>query len=514
MKTIMIKKYRHHFQVLFLIFVLVGCDDLLETETKSGLLADENYKTAIDVSTNVLGIFASVQDVMHKIIVFNELRSDALSPSENAPLELLAIAAYTESTNNSIINPNDFYRIIVNCNDFLQNAAKYKLSGDYMSETQFNAHMADVLRIKYWTYWNISKMYGKAYYFDDPLDQIQDIKRVTDLTPIPLKEMIPFLIEKIETSTYNLKSKVDWRALFNANADFNYYSIDAEVLLADLYLWNNDHQMAATIYHSILDERTDINITLSGETYSKNNYRNLFTSGLSSLNGYILSAVEYNETNGQLNKTGQLFSMEAGQQLNVSNTYINLSLSQENSDNKAGDFYRGQRTSFNAGNKEVRKYTWASKPRVPIYRAAELHLKYAEALNQLGEFEKALALLNGGISTYWNGSNFKPPFDDGNWKAKWRNNKGVRGRAKLKSRILDDTLTDEEKKTTIDMWILEESALELAFEGKRLENLMRVSFRYNDPSILAKKVASKFENGQDAAIESLLMNQENWFWPY
>ena len=106
---------------------MVGCENLLETEVKSDLRSDDNYQTAVDVSTNMLGIFGSIQDVMHKIIVFNELRSDALQPSANVPIELITIAAYTDNASNPIINPNDFYRIIINCNDFLQNAATYKL---------------------------------------------------------------------------------------------------------------------------------------------------------------------------------------------------------------------------------------------------------------------------------------------------------------------------------------------------------------------------------------------------
>ena len=332
-----------------------------------------------------------------------------------------------------------------------------------MSEDQFNAHMADVLRIKYWTYWNISKMYGKAYYFDDSLDQIEDIKLVTGLTPMTLSEMIPFLIEKIENSSYDLKSKVDWRALFDANSDFNSYSIDAEALLADLYLWNQDYVKAADIYHSILNDRLD-DITLSGETYFKTGYRSLFSQGLSSLNGYLLSAAEYDEGNGQLSKPSQLFLKDGEPQLLVSDKYISMSLSQESSDNRSGDYYRGAYTSFNNWTKEVKKFEFASKPRVAIYRAAELHLKYAEALNQLGEFEKAMALLNQGVGEYWGGSSFDPPFDDGNWDSKWRNSKGIRGRVKLKSREIDDTLTDDEKKMAIDMLLLEESALELAFE--------------------------------------------------
>ncbi|TKG97404.1 RagB/SusD family nutrient uptake outer membrane protein [Puteibacter caeruleilacunae] len=490
-----------------------GCDDLLDAEVKTDLEADKNYQTAKDVSTNVLGIFASVQDVMHKVAVFNDLRSDALVVTENAPIDLVTISRYIEDVNNPIINPNDFYRIIVNCNDFVANAAKYRESGDYMSDEQFEAHMADVLRIKYWTYWNIAKIYGKAYYFDDPLDNTEDIDAIKKLAATPLAEMIELLITKIESSEYDLLAKVDWQNLFESNANYNYYSIDAEILLADLYLWKQDYVKATQLYHRILNDRTDWDLTLTGETYYKGNYKKLFSNNLSATNGHVISAVEYDETNQQLCQLEQYFYKNGIIQLKASDALVNLSLDQESEDNKNGDYYRGALSSYKGSDRRVMKYSFASKARVPLYRAAELHLKYAEALNQLGEFDKALALLNKGVGEYWDGKKYLPPFDDDTWEVKWKNGKGLRGRVKLAAKELEDGLTDDEKKDVIEQWILDESALELAFEGKRFENLMRHALRHNDASILANAVAEKFEESERAAYVSILMNQERWFWP-
>ena len=66
--------------------------------------------------------------------------------------------------------------------------------------------------------------------------------------------------------------------------------------------------------------------------------------------------------------------------------------------------------------------------------------------------------------------------------------------------------------------ILQEGALELAFEGHRWADLVRIAKRRNDPSVLAKRVANKFRIAGDLAtagkVEAKLMNMSNWYLPF
>ncbi|HEY4336978.1 MAG TPA: RagB/SusD family nutrient uptake outer membrane protein, partial [Puia sp.] len=166
-----------------------------------------------------------------------------------------------------------------------------------------------------------------------------------------------------------------------------------------------------------------------------------------------------------------------------------------------------------------------------LYRAADLHLHFAEAANRDGRHKLAYALVNLGITTTFTDSTTaanntntqqthdQPPYDfDGRngtpiIHANWYRNAGIRGRAFLKAGTLapgDSTLTVEDQ-------IISESALETAYEGNRWSDLVRIAMRRNDPSFLANRIYNKLladGNGQASAVQTKLMDPANWFLPF
>jgi hypothetical protein len=169
-----------------------------------------------------------------------------------------------------------------------------------------------------------------------------------------------------------------------------------------------------------------------------------------------------------------------------------------------------------------------------LYRAAKLHLRYAEAANRDNQQKIAWALLNFGIQSaytpagYNNGTgdatNIKQTFqpfpydfdarqgDFPSYRAIWHRGGGIRGRAYLTAAgaIGDDMITTENN-------IINEAGLELAYEGNRWEDLVRVALRRNDPAFLADKVYDKLNkegNTHAAEVRAKLINVNNWYLPF
>jgi hypothetical protein len=121
----------------------------------------------------------------------------------------------------------------------------------------------------------------------------------------------------------------------------------------------------------------------------------------------------------------------------------------------------------------------------------------------MGETDNALLLLNNGIGN----ASPKPP-----GYTKWSPNIGVRGRVYLQAKTIPSTVTNLTE--YVEDLIIQERAQELAFEGKRWFDLIRIAERRGDPSFLANKVSAKFEDPAVAAsIKSKLSDPTNWYLP-
>ena len=98
------------------------------------------------------------------------------------------------------------------------------------------------------------------------------------------------------------------------------------------------------------------------------------------------------------------------------------------------------------------------------------------------------------------------------YRGDWYRNGGVRGRAYLeRAPVLGDSLI------SIENNLIEEAALELAFEGNRWGDLVRVAIHRNDPAFLADRVYAKLNadgNAEASAVRTKLMSRENWYLPF
>ncbi|NLE31653.1 MAG: RagB/SusD family nutrient uptake outer membrane protein, partial [Bacteroidales bacterium] len=102
---------------------LSSCQDFFELESEQVLFVDDlKLNTVNDTVYSVIGIINRLQQVADKTVLLGEIRSDLISLTDKADLELQALATFTAGTNNLYNRPQDYYAIINNCNYFIANA--------------------------------------------------------------------------------------------------------------------------------------------------------------------------------------------------------------------------------------------------------------------------------------------------------------------------------------------------------------------------------------------------------
>jgi len=160
-----------------------------------------------------------------------------------------------------------------------------------------------------------------------------------------------------------------------------------------------------------------------------------------------------------------------------------------------------------------------------LSRAASVWQHYGEAANRDGYPKLGYAIVNQGIKNTYTPPNppgdvtnimqtFLPPpydFDARNgdnpqYRAIWRDMAGLRGRAYLQSKpVTGDSLT------SVENMLVDEGALELAYEGQRWSDLLRVALRRKSPAFIAAKIYDKLSkdgNGFAGTAQAKLLSGE------
>jgi len=290
---------------------------------------------------------------------------------------------------------------------------------------------------------------------------------------------------------------------------FRYY-VDHYVLLGELYLEKGDYSNAARFLKFAIDGPAFSNYHIVSNLYGMEAWPNIFLNSTEQ-GSEVFTAVPYSFVDGQKNNLEEWMNYDYSYMVKPVISLINSFENEVLQNDEIGDQYRGNGITYGISvNNEPFIHKYSLDGGIPhsadviLYRAADVHLLLAEALNRLGQSANALALLNNGFNSMASDR----PAD----YVKWVQNKGVRGRVYLKEKTVPSGTANP--MLYIEDLIIEERSKELAFEGKRWFDLMRIANRRNDPAYLANKVAGKFEDpGTADYIREKLMNPENWYVP-
>lgn len=549
--------------VVMLSVAVTSCRKLVDVEAKDVLEQQNMYRDVFDADAAVTGLYGKFMKLAEQYVVLNELRADLTTVTGNANDYLKQINEHNVQAGNPYTSPRPFYEVILCCNDVLHNLA-IMLQDKKLKVQDYNTRYSDVVALRAWLYLQLGIHYGRVPYITEPPASTADVARIDDNNRIEF----PALLDSLTRSMQALPTLKPYPAATSLVTTVDGYTtnkffINKEVMLGELYLWKGDYHNAAIMFKNVMETGTgelffnrmagvskgDNNDIAVGYTRYReedeamlvdNNtqgWRSIFARGQDRLFNYEwIWFLPFDKSFNPQNPFINLFSNRGGSYL--------LKPSQQAMDNwnsqvEKNDFpYDARGPVFTYRNLDGQPvimkylYNYLSAPGfMPanvfdksgkwfLYRAASLHLEFAEAANRDNHNYLAYTLLNQGLTTIPNRITTEgSPYDFDARKSDnpkitgdWSQNVGVRGRAYLYSRPVtgDSTLSIEEG-------IINEGALELAYEGRRWSDLVRVALRRNDPAFLADKVYEKLRkenNPNAAAVRTKLMNPENWYLPF
>ena len=563
------------FTGVLLAIVFSSCSDFLNVPPEEVLLPENHFQDKYDADAAIFGIYGKFIELAPQYVILNELRADLMDVTDNSDNYLRQINLHNVTAGNPYADPVPFYSVINSCNDALRNFEimhnELKLSDD-----EYDQRYSDIVTLRSWIYLQLAIHFGNVPYITEPVTSIEEAIKVENqgYPMLSITQMVETLINEMTALPYmnpytesTLMTNIDG---YNTQAMF----VHKMMFMGDLYLWNDDYENAAIAYKTVVDSWNSVNDNMRFDRYKlrwddvnnpryysagfsryyENDYNsrynvwiNMFSDAQTTIfyNEWIW-VMHYHDFYGAVNPFIDLFLNNYT--LKPSQFVINNWESQRFSNGFYGDF-RGVDGSYrmDGDHPVIMKYIYNYNPLLPsnkagkwfISRTAGLHLRYSEAVNRNGHVKIAYSLLNNGI-----GANYRGPQSDlldgdityeqktllpfpYDWDAAMsttsqipysrgthHRNVGVRRRVSQENTIYP---TEMDSLTVMENQLIDEAARELAFEGQRWPDLVRIALRRGTPEYLAEKVYQKHlaaGNPEAENIRTKLMDPANWYLPF
>lgn len=566
---------------------LSGCKKMFDVAPEDKLDATVAFQNLADADAAVIGVYGKFQKLAKQYVVLNELRADLLDVTNNADPYLKQLNTHAVTVDNPYADPRPFYDVILNCNDALKNFAIMN-EKHLMSVDDYQKRYSDIMALRCFVYLQLGIQYGAVPYVTDALVNVNDLNNETLFPKVTFDQLLDNLINAMNSSPYISSYSYPAASSLNFQTDGSStlkMFINKYYMLGELHLWKGNYLEAARNYKNVMEtETSNTNINTMFNTYRLTYNDGVYGNGVAYTDGgtnygglHSESALSYSTTYGYKSMFSLantvanwniewIWAMPYNAGFDPTNPFVELFANTgagkyqvkpaqtaiqawANNPQWNGIPYdaRGKLTyALSNGEPVVMKYIYNYDPLIPLtrngmwylWRAAGLHLHYAEAANRDGKGKLAWALLNTGIaSTFADpalaaGTNtaaylasmvtpYPEPYrfdaqyvaTNTAFRGPYYKNAGVRGR----SGVVAINVSYQTDMTGLEEKLVDEGGLELAFEGNRWADLLRVARRRNDPSFLAERVYQKLlkdGNPEASAVRAKLMNMENWYLPF
>lgn len=477
------------FRTLIFLFVfglsVSSCQKFFDPDLSDSLSEKDAFSDVLSSRSAVNGLYALAQDIMTSYVVLGELRGDLLKVTSAADQDLKDIYNLVNKAGNSYFPQMKAYTLVANCNDVafhLEEALKRGTSYDKDLKNMY----AETITLRTWVYFYLYRTFGnvpyltKDYTASGGSGSIEEWLAANGSTSVNLAQLMSD-VEAVIPDYFPASQSIAYTQYFNLAS--------AYALLGEMELWDNDY--AAAIESLTSSIKTSSSRFILDADLKTTKWLNIFK-GDETANDEIMTKILFNKAEKQENGLLPLFS-------DLSPNVMKLQPTNKIISDLAGtNRYSGTFSSTGG----IIKYTrtasdpYTSDMPVLLYRAADVHLMLAEAYTNLGFFKLALDLVNNGSDSLFTPASM-----------------GIRGRLSLTPLTINGTDL-QDSIINMENLIIEEKGHEMAFEGKRYFDLLRIAKRRNDPDYLSNHILTRFDNPDTTNIKYFFQNQENWYLPF
>lgn len=545
--------------LLLCLFSLTACNEFFDTNPDDIMNGDEYILKDDEMYKGFLGILTKMQKAGDQAIFLTDTRCNFLETTGNAPVELQDICNYKETNGNSYANPLCYYAVIIACNDFFYKMGQYRermgTSMDDKTINNYKALISSALRVKVWAYYTLGRIYGKAIWFDDPLE---DLKNLNDTSTFTTLDNMPDLVNKcvqvldngitLNNEQISAQLVMDWVAWIDPESQnqakyryWNYLTPEWLLLRSELVSWRGTTADWTWVRDNILDMLYAKNTALAtdyilypGYMYSCNipltgNYYSIFYTEQMGFNYQFVSGIMYDYLNGQTNRLVEYYcpaypgkyylrpsSYAIGKyrEEDIRGITQRLCMDVINGDTCFTKNYYHRGTFLKTKIFEI-------VPTIVLQRGHDYHFLLAEAENHLGNWQQAECILNEGVTNTYTYASYMPA----SWSRKyscWFGDNGgygdigivgcVRGADHPLPKPTDAgyNISEETRVRLYDMALADEYLLEYTGEGKSYSYLIKMAQRYNDASIIADRVVPKYPSALQPEIDAKIKAGGYW----
>ncbi len=492
-----------------------SCKKILEPKPKDVILENEFLKNYWDAEFMLRGAYQAFQPVVEYKFILGELRADWVKPGPGADNDMLELFNHQVTDQNRYTDWKVYYDMINRANYVIENIPRVPLDANFFSVYERDMYIGEGRFLRSWAYFNLIMNFDAV-----PLNlrAVDDISKVPYL-PATAQDIILDTIEADLKKAYAVASN----GIINVPNTFDIGKRPSEetyrlratkrtiaALQAEVYLWRNKYQEAIAAC---------INYSNTGGGSPGGTWFNQFW-GISNANLFNgeMFFIPFDYLGRQVSPLMTFTSNDpaSGGRYMVApsdtaiKTYnpnwpnsIGTSSTTDEINRGFGRSYAGSAPYYNRINSapviwkylgtgtvapgianvlpNVRK-PYQSDARFHIYRFADVHLLWAEALNRAGDKSAAISRINAVRSANGTGMPNAP-------------------------------LTTASTTEQIEDFILRERGLELGFEGDRWYDIMRFA-RRRGPQYLIDRVKKRIPTVEHARIQATLSDVKNWYLPY